>query len=201
MNKIKKEFDLNSFLLDNKFYLISFLFYAAGLLGGALIFKNLEISVIKSTTDAIAELESDNFLQLFLAKALVCVTVLSVSMFLGMSLIGYFLVNFVPLFYGFETAIRLSYYYTMYNTKGIGYALLLIIPQTAALILIVTIASKPIGEMSKKILSTVFKNADYDENITVGEFCKKMTILYVSAIAVSAISSLTIYLLSPLISI
>lgn len=201
LKKKKVDIDFSSLLTDNKFYLISFIFYIAGLLGGTLIYKNLEASAIENATNLISDISTEDFLHMFLIKTLISIILLTICMFLGMSLIGYLVVNFVPLLYGFEMGVKLSYYYTSYNEKGIGYSLLLIIPQTVALIVVIMMSTKPIGELSKKIFGIVFKNADYEDNITIGDFCKSMVIIYISAIIVSAVSSLSIYLMNPLITL
>lgn len=199
--KERKNIDINTVFAENKYYFIALIFYLAGIFTGTLIYKNLDSNKIEIATNSIIQNSYDDFLHLFLTNSLIYTLLLTTTLFIGMSLIGYLLINFVPLLYGFEIAVRLCYYYTTYSNKGIGYSLLLIIPQTTLIITILLLSTKPIGELSKNLLEIVLKNEEFSEEINIGLFCKKTIIIYIIMIIASAINSLLLYFLNSLITL
>lgn len=199
--KERKNIDINTVFTENKYYFIALIFYLAGIFTGTLIYKNLDSNKIEIATNSIIQNSYDDFLHLFLTNSLIYTLLLTITLFIGMSLIGYLLINFIPLLYGFEIAVRLCYYYTTYNNKGIGYSLLLIIPQTTLIVTILLLSTKPIGELSKNLLEIVLKNEEFSEEINIGLFCKKTIIIYIIMIIASAINSLLLYFLNSLITL
>ena len=199
--KERKNIDINTVFAENKYYFIALFFYLAGIFTGTLIYKNLDSNKIEIATNSIIQNSYDDFLHLFLTNSLIYTLLLTITLFIGMSLIGYLLINFVPLLYGFEIAIRLCYYYTTYSNKGIGYSLLLIIPQTTLIVTILLLSTKPIGELSKNLLEIVLKNEGFSEEMNISLFCKKTIIIYIIMIIASAMNSLLIYFLNSLITL
>ena len=65
---------------------------------------------------------------------------------------------------GFEIAVKLSYYYTLYNIKGLGYSLLLNAPEISAFMLIIIFTVNQAGELSKKIFRSTFMKEQSEIN-------------------------------------
>jgi hypothetical protein len=102
---------------------------------------------------------------------------------------------------GFEIALKVSFYYTNYSVKGIGYAVLMIIPESAALITVLLFTIKTSLELSKKIYNITSKKTDMLEEVNLKTYLKSFLIYGILITIIVAGNSLISYLLNSIISI
>lgn len=167
---VEKE-KINYFALfkENRNYIYSFLFYVAGLIFGAVLYAKFSGEALN--TLVIAD-KSEHLLQQFISVLSKYLLVFSVSVLLGICLIGFPLVNAVPLILGFETAVRITYYYCNYGIRGFGYTLLMIAPFACILMTIIMLTINKSFELSKRIYDLTVKRADCVEEINYKSYLK-----------------------------
>ncbi|MCM1285617.1 MAG: stage II sporulation protein M [Acetobacter sp.] len=147
----KKEFDIKAFFLDNKETIYSLLFYLFGLILGSYFY-----SIAKSETiNTVLTETTENFTAAFIANLTLYLSVFLIIVLMGFSLIGFSVVNAIPVLLGMFYGMKCACYYSLHSGKGVGYIMLLIAP-TASLFLSLVIYS--IGynsSLSKMIFSSV----------------------------------------------
>ena len=117
----KESFDFDDFLEKNKEYIFLLLIYVAGLLAGSLLFKSLNLSKYSSYVSDFLTVKSDSLLSVAVDRLSVYLIIYVFTILLGLCIIGFPIINLVPLLCGFEVAIKIAFYYNLYSLKGIGY--------------------------------------------------------------------------------
>lgn len=198
--KVKNEIDIAKIISENKQFIIIVIIYIVGLLSGTLIYKSLNTDAIREVLDKLVISESISFVNIFLQKLIVYLCVYILTVVFALSVIGYPTINIIPFLCGFEVSIKLSYYYNLYNIKGIGYSLLLNAPEISAFILVMIFAINKAGELSKKIFQATFKQ-NFDE-IESAKSCFKNFIIYGAAVVIVAVMNSAIeFFLNSVVSI
>lgn len=194
---IDKKIDYIEIIKKNKEYLFLFLLYIFGVLSGVLLFSNIDIShLIKS----ILSIDYSSFISLFLNRLCLYLLVFTISVLMGLCLIGFPFVNIIPFICGIEIGIKLSYYYVLNGVKGIGYSLLLIIPECSAFITVLFFTIRISNELSKYIFDSSIKK-DTAESSDIKLYLKKFLIYAVIVIIIATINATLEYLLKPIINI
>ncbi len=154
----KEKINIISIFKKNKTIIYSIFFYSAGLLFGAFIYKKFQGDTIDSL---IISGSYSLFLQQFFHNLARYYLVFSITVLLGICLIGFPIINVIPIILGFETAIRISYYYCNFGIRGFGYSMLMIAPFACLLLTIIILTISKSFELSKKIYDlTVKKDLD-----------------------------------------
>lgn len=198
--KIKKHTDYSKLIEENKHYIIITVIYILGLIAGTLIYKNLDTDALNKTLEKLLLSKDNTFLSIFVQKIITYFCVYIFTVVFALSVIGYPAVNIIPFLCGFEIAVKLSYYYTLYNVKGLGYSLLLNAPEISAFMLIIIFTVNQAGELSKKIFCSTFMKEQSEIN-NASHYLKIFCIYILEIICVATVNSLVEYLLSSIITL
>ena len=196
----KKAFDLDEFLEKNKEYIYLSLIYIAGLLAGSLLFKTIQLSKYSSYVNDILTVKGDSLLSVVVDRLSVYLIIYVFTILLGLCIIGFPIINLVPFLCGFEVAIKVAFYYNLYSLKGIGYSFLMIVPETAAFMVILFFTISASKELSKNIFDiSVQKNSE--KQIVLADYLKSFIKYGAEIIVISFVNSIIIYLFNSIIKI
>ncbi len=201
MNKISeiKARNIGAAILDNKEFIYPSIFYVAGLFLGSFLctYSNPLSEIMKN----IISTTYSDYLSLFLNRFSVYISVYSVTVLFGLCLIGFPFINVIPFLTGVEIGLKVAFYYTNYPLKGIGYSLLMVIPESAAFVTFILLSIKTSASLSKGIYLIAVKKEDTTQEINLKSYLKTY-MLYAFYIAViAAVNALAAYLLNPIIQI
>lgn len=194
----KNKLDISAIFEENKCYIPSILCYVFGLFLGSVIASKL--NVYSAINDLFA-IKSQSFLNIFtnnlcLFLCLYCVTVL-----LGVCIIGFPIINIIPFVIGIEIAIKISYFYTQFSTKGIGYCLLIVCPEASAFFTIILYTITNSNILSRNIFDISTKNSDTlisnDIKMYLNNYLKYLVVI----IFITIINTVAEFLLGQIISI
>lgn len=184
-----------------KDYTYPLLFYIAGLIIGTALFKGLN----NTNTDSIISFLSGNnaengFSVLFFNRLCVYLSMFFITVLLGLCVVGYPVISALPAFYGIITAFKISYYYAGFGVKGIGYSLIMIVPEAAALITVMLITIIKASELSKSLLLCV-KNKETPKEINLKAYLKTIIIHMLAIIIIAVLNSSVIYFMSSVVNL
>ena len=190
----KQKFDFEDFVESNRQFIYLLLIYIAGVLAGSLLFRSLELSKFSNFLSDFLTIKSDSLLSVVIDR----LSVYTVTILLGLCIIGFPIINAVPFLCGFEIAVKIAFYYNMYSLKGIGYSLLMIVPEASAfmVILFFTIASSK--ELSKNIFD-ISHQKNTEKQLVLKDYLKSFLIYGAGITAISFVNSLIIFLLNSII--
>lgn len=202
INNEKRGGGVFEFLNDNKEYIYPALFYIAGLIIGSYCYRFIDNTIITKLMKNIFEINDLPLYSVVLNDLSKNVLVFAVTVLFGLCLIGFPFVNIIPLVIGIESALKISYYYVNYSAKGVGFSVLMIIPECAAVITIIIYTIKYSSKLSKSIYDAATKKSDtLSEAVNLKMYLKKYLICCVYIIIVSAASSCLSYLFGTIITI
>lgn len=199
-NKIKKirKVDLEQLISENLSFIVYICVYFAGLIIGALLYKNICTKISSELFDNIFNTQANVFLDTFFSKLCIYLSVYMLTVLIGLCVIGYPTVCCVPFLCGVEIALKLSYFYNLYNFKGFGYSLLIIIPESSMFILILIYAIKSAGEMSKNLMQ-IARNNESKNDISIKSYLKDFLIYGSEIIVISLINAVLIHAFNQII--
>ena len=194
----KSHLSASEIILNEREFIYPLLFYAAGLLLGALSFRMIDSTAFLKILRNLFESNSDKFSSLFLCNFALYISVFMVSLLLGMCLIGYPVINMIPLIMGIVIAIKVTYFYVTYSVKGIGYALLMIIPEASLLVCAILFTVSAGNQLSKHIMDCTANKSEAGK-LKVKSLLMRY-LIYASVVTLSAlINSVLSFLLSSII--
>ena len=174
--------DLFTLFSENKTFIYSVLFYVAGLLCGSFIYRNCQNEVLNKILNSFDE----DFVQLLLNNLSVYMLIFAISVLLGVCLVGFPVINFIPFVIGFEAGMKIAYYYVNYGVKGIGYSLLMVAPYVCLFLTIIVYSVSMSYDLSKKIYNITIKKSDMSDEFHYKTYLKKY-LAYAGLIVVSAL--------------
>lgn len=180
--KKKESKDIIEIFKENKTIVYSVIFYAAGLLCGAYAYKKCQNDLLNNILSA----KSEDFLQLLLNNLSIYFLIFTISVLLGVCLVGFPFINLIPLIIGFEAGMKISYFYINYNIKGIGYSLIMVAPFVCLFLSVIIYSISMSFEMSKRIYNITIKKTDITEDFNYRLYLKKY-LIYAALIAVAAL--------------
>lgn len=192
----KNSKDLITIFTENKTVFYSVVFYAAGLLCGAYAYKKCQNNILNDFISS----KSDEFLQLFLNNLSIYLLIFVISVLLGVCLVGFPFINLIPLAIGFESGMKVSYYYINYSIKGIGYSLIMVAPFVCLFLSVIIYSISMSYDMSKKIYEITIKKTDITD-FEYKLYLKKYLIYACLVLAVALINTAVSTALSGIISI
>lgn len=157
------------------------LFYSFGLFIGAYFYKTAS----NETLDELLKPESRTVLSLFISDFCVYFSLFMLVVFLGFCLIGYPIINIIPMVIGIVTGIRTAFLYINYSVKGVGYSLVMLVPYAALFLTVISFTIKLSAELSKQIVG-ITKNASENTEFSLKPYIKKYLLLAL-CIAVTAL--------------
>jgi len=186
---------------DNKQLIYPVFLYIAGLIIGAAIFKFSKDGVVSQIFKQTINVDTDSFTSLFFNRFSIYISIFVVTIFLGMCIIGYPFIYAVPALTGIIIAFKIAYFYFNYKVKGIGYSLLLIIPESAALETVLILTIEKAASLSRYIFNEALNKTDMTEEINLKSYLKSFLIFFVCTAAIALVNALLTYLLGSLISL
>lgn len=191
-----KKKDLFELFSENKTFLYSVIFYAAGLFCGSYVYLKCQNEILNGLLAA----QNEEFLQSFLNNLSLYMLIFAVSVLLGVCLVGFPLLNIIPLFVGFESGMKVAYYYINYGVKGVGYSLLMIAPFVCLFLTVLIYSISMSYEMSKNIYEITVKKSEI-EDFNYKTYLKKYLLFALLIVAVSLINSAVAGVLNGIIAI
>lgn len=198
--KIKKirKIDIEQLINENLSYIVYICVYFAGLIIGSLLYKNIYTRINNELFEDVFNYQADDFLETFFSKLSIYLSVYLITVLIGLCVIGYPIVCSVPFLCGIEIALKLSYFYNMYNFKGFGYSLLIIIPEASMFILVLIYAIKSAGDMSKNLMQIARNNVPNNE-VSIKSYLKSFLIYGSEIIVISLINAVLIHAFNQII--
>lgn len=198
--KIKKirKIDIEQLINENLSYIVYICVYFAGLIIGSLIYKNIYTRINNELFEEVFNYQADDFLETFFSKLTIYLSVYLITVLIGLCVIGYPIVCSVPFLCGIEIALKLSYFYNLYNFKGFGYSLLIIIPEASMFILVLIYAIKSAGDMSKNLMQIARNNVPNNE-VSIKSYLKSFLIYGSEIIVISLINAVLIHAFNQII--
>lgn len=179
--KINLSFDFNEY----KSFLYTAIFYAFGLFTGSYFYK---ITQFESINNMLAP-GSNNFFNLFVENFCLYFSIFLVVVFLGFCLIGYPVINIIPTIIGIASGIKISYFMICYGTKGIGYALIMLVPFYALFLTVIAFTIEISTKLSSNLLKMAQSKNNDESRINIKKQIRKYLICAVFIIIVSAVNS------------
>lgn len=198
--KIKKirKIDIEQLINENLSYIVYICVYFAGLIIGSLLYKNIYTRINNELFEDVFNYHADDFLETFFSKLSIYLSVYLITVLIGLCVIGYPIVCSVPFLCGIEIALKLSYFYNLYNFKGFGYSLLIIIPEASMFILALIYAIKSAGDMSKNLMQIARNNVPNNE-VSIKSYLKSFLIYGSEIIVISLINAVLIHAFNQII--
>ena len=166
-SKNEKKIDFEKIIIDDKTIIYSTVLYSCALAIGSVIYRLLQ----SNSFDKLFQSKNTTVSQLFCEN--IC-NYMSLFLILAFCLIGYGIVNIIPFILGLQTGISTAYYYMNFQTKGVGYAIILIAPFSALFLTILMFTIKTSSNVSKEIVSITKKESvsKIDFKPSIKEFLK-----------------------------
>ena len=141
------------FTQDNLRFLYQLVFYIAGMVLGVWLFRALNLSKYSSTIEDFILIKNDSLINIIVDRLSIYVLVYVVTILLGLCLIGFPVINIIPLVCGVELSLKLSFIYSLYSVKGIGYSVLMIIPEATAFLVLLFYTIKDSKDLSRSLFN------------------------------------------------
>lgn len=193
----KEHKDLYTLFKENKTFIYSIIFYIAGLLCGSLIYKKCQNDVLNEVLCA----NNESFLQLFINNLSIYLLFFAISILLGLCLVGFPFINLIPMFLGFQTGMKIAYYYINYNVKGVGYTILMIAPFICFYLTIITYSISMSYGISKNIYNITVKKENIEEEFNYKNYLKKYLIYALIILLVALFNTIITTTLSGIVTI
>ena len=184
-------------LVENREFIYPALFYIAGLLLGAFSFKIINNTALSKLIELALKSSSSDFSAVFFNRFSLYISLYALCVLLGMCLIGFPLINAVPLLLGTEIAIKTAYCYISYSVKGVGYSLLMIIPQGAAVVTVLIYAIKTSTALSRSIYVIAAKGSL--ERVDIRHYLKKYLIYGFIIALISLLNAAAVFLIGGIV--
>lgn len=186
---IKEKKDFYTIFTENKTFIYSIIFYFAGLLCGSFIYKKCQNDILNEVLAS----TNEPFIQLFINNMSFYFLLFTISVLLGLCLVGFPFINFIPMFIGFETGMKIAYYYINYNVKGMGYSLIMIAPFVCFYLTIIMYSISLSYDISKNIYNITIKKENCEDEFDYKIYLKKYliyaAIIFLVALINTAIST------------
>lgn len=194
----KEKKSLYEIFTEYKTVIYSSMFFAAGLLCGALLYKNCR-------TDALDEIiktaAGNDFLNLFINNLGFYFLVFALTVLLGICLVGFPIINAVPLIIGVQAGLEIAYYYLNFGFKGFGYCILMIAPFVSSFLTVIVYTVSLSSELSRKIYDLTIGKKDTAEKIEYKKYMKKYLLYALMIVIVALVNSGITAALSGIITI
>lgn len=194
----KEKKSLYEIFTEYKTVIYSSVFFAAGLLCGALLYKNCR-------TDALDEIiktaAGNDFLNLFINNLGFYFLVFALTVLLGICLVGFPIINAVPLIIGVQAGLEIAYYYLNFGFKGFGYCILMIAPFVSSFLTVIVYTVSLSSELSRKIYDLTIGKKDTAEKMEYKKYMKKYLLYAIMIVIVALVNSGITAALSGIITI
>ncbi|MCH5315287.1 MAG: stage II sporulation protein M [Eubacterium sp.] len=180
----KKKLDFNDFFECFRENIYSILFYVFGLALGAYLYK----AVQNDSINQLLMLNAKSLFEELIANLIVYLSIWLLLVLMGFSLIGFSVMNAIPIFVGLYYGLKSACYFTIHGGKGIGYITLAIAPVSALFLALIIYSISYNSKLSKSILTTI-KDRQKDFTIAVKPLLLQIIIQLVLFLLLSLINS------------
>lgn len=194
----KEKKSLYEIFTEYKTVIYSSVFFAAGLLCGALLYKNCRTDALD---DIIKTAAGNDFLNLFINNLGFYFLVFALTVLLGICLVGFPIINAVPLIIGVQAGLEIAYYYLNFGFKGFGYCILMIAPFVSSFLTVIVYTVSLSSELSRKIYDLTIGKKDTAEKIEYKKYMKKYLLYALMIVIVALVNSGITAALSGIITI
>ncbi len=193
----KEHKDLYTLFKENKTFIYSIFFYIAGLICGSLIYKKCQ----NNTLNEVLSATNESFLQLFINNLSNYFLLFAISILLGLCLVGFPFINLIPMFLGFETGMKIAFYYINYSVKGVGYTILMIAPFICFYLTIIIYSISMSYRISKNIYNITVRKENIEEEFNYKNYLKKYIIYAIIILLVALFNTIITTTLSGIVTI
>lgn len=194
--KKKKEFNALELFMQNKSLIYTCIFYSFGLFLGSYFYK---ISS-SDTLNNLLKPQNESTLVLFISYFCVYFIFFAVTVFLGFCLIGYPIINLIPVLIGIITGIEAAYLFINYSTKGVGYAIIMVLPYTS-LFMTVTAFTAALSTKLSKQLGNIAKSSESNKSLIIKPYISKYLLLALCVAITALIQAMLTNLLYSVVTI
>lgn len=194
----KEKKSLYEIFTEYKTVIYSSVFFAAGLLCGALLYKNCGTDALNEIIKTAA---GNDFLNLFINNLGFYFLVFALTVLLGICLVGFPIINAVPLIIGVQAGLEIAYYYLNFGFKGFGYCILMIAPFVSSFLTVIVYTVSLSSELSRKIYDLTIGKKDTAEKIEYKKYMKKYLLYAIMIVIVALVNSGITTALSGIITI
>lgn len=143
--------------------------------------------------------ETSTLFNIFIDRLIIYILVYVISILVGLCVIGFPVINTLPLCIGFIIGMKICYYYCSYKIKGVSFSVLMIIPETSFVLVVLINTIKTAKELSKDIYDRAVQNKSNE--INRAGYLKNFIYYLILIIIISAVNSLLIYVFNFVIKI
>lgn len=194
----KEKKSLYEIFTEYKTLIYSSVFFAAGLLCGALLYKNCRTEALDEIIKTAA---GNDFINLFINNLGFYFLVFALTVLLGICLVGFPIINAVPLIIGVQAGLEIAYYYLNFGFKGFGYCILMIAPFVSSFLTVIVYTVSLSSELSRKIYDLTIGKKDTAEKIEYKKYMKKYLLYALMIVIVALVNSGITAALSGIIAI
>lgn len=180
-NSDNEKKDISELFKEYKSIIYTALFYAFGLFIGSYFYKMASTELL----DSLLKPENQSLINLFISNFCIYFSLFLLVVFLGFCLIGYPIINIIPTVIGLVTGIRAAFFFINYSVKGVGYALVMLVPYVALFLTVIAFTINLSTSLSKELISLT-KNSDEHMELSLKPYIKKY-LLFALCIAVTAL--------------
>ncbi len=196
----KRKIDFEELYTEYKEFIYPFLFYLAGLLTVTLLFTKFSDNFNDFMKNCFV-VDNENLTKLLFNYFSLYFTVFSLTVFLGLCMIGYPIINIIPLIYGFSIGCKICFYYVNYGFNGVAYSLLLIIPEASVFFITLIFTVKNSSLLSKQIYLLTVKKSDMTEELSFKSYLINYVKYAVYVALTATVNSLTTVFLQSIITL
>lgn len=190
----KKE--IGELFKEYKSIIYTVLFYIFGLFIGSYFYKAASTELL----DSLLKPENQSLINLFISNFCIYFSLFLLVVFLGFCLIGYPIINIIPTVIGFVTGIRAAFFFINYSVKGIGYALVMLVPFVALFLTVIAFTINLSTSLSKQLISLT-RNSDEHTELSLKPYIKKYLIFALCIALTSLIDASLTSLLFTIVTI
>ncbi len=180
-------------------YIYPVLLYLCGLIIGTVLYNKVSAQNTEGIISGFLNSNTKSFITLLTNRVCIYSFVYIITVLLGMCLIGYPFLMLLPVIIGFIISYKLSYLYSSYDVKEIGYSLLMIIPEAASAVTVLIYSVVKSSILSRFIFTSTVKK-DMTENERFKSYLISYGIYFIIINLIAVINASLTYCLGGLIS-
>lgn len=196
----KRNVDIVSILSENKQFIYPIVLYVAGVISGTVLYKNANPAFLSIISEIFSS-STVSFDVMLINHFCLYFSVFTITVLFGLCLIGFPIVNIITICIGIEIGIKLCYYYVTYSAKGIGYSILMIIPEAAVFVTIIIFTLVKSNALSKAMYMIISKKEGMNEEINLKSYLKSFVLYAFIIMIVSLLNASLNYFFSSIISL
>lgn len=197
---MKNKQKFTEFIEDNQIVIITVVIYVFGLIAGSICYYSIDSESLKSLADELLSFKNKTFIEQFSNDLCLYFSLFAMTLVFGMCSLGTPIVALIPFFTGLINAVKISYFYSNYGIKGIGYTLLMILPGASLFVAVQIVTVCNSIEMSRVLFKASFKEGSFSNSLSK-TYLKEFAVYAIIVILISLLNSLLTTAVSSIISL